>query len=50
MRIDPLIFDNPIRVRVVAVAVVLGISSAFYVFPRALGEAEKTVYLSLIHI
>ena len=45
MRIDPLILDYPIRVRVVAVAVVLGISSAFYVFPRALGEAEKTVYI-----
>ena len=45
MRIDPLILDYPIRVRVVAVAVVLGVSSAFYVFPRALGEAEKTVYI-----
>tara|TARA_B100000900_G_scaffold410025_1_gene426960 strand:- start:881 stop:1000 length:120 start_codon:yes stop_codon:yes gene_type:complete len=39
MRIDPLILDYPIRIRAVAVAVVLGISSAFYVFPRALGEA-----------
>ncbi len=45
MRIDPLILDYPIRVRIVAVAVVLGISSAFYVFPRALGEAEKTEYI-----
>ena len=45
MRIDPLILDYPIRIRAVAVAVVLGISSAFYVFPRALGEAEKTVYI-----
>ena len=45
MRIDPLILDYPIRVRIVAVAVVLGIASAFYVFPRALGEAEKTVYI-----
>ena len=45
MRIDPLILDYPIRVRVVAVAVVLGVSSTFYVFPRALGEAEKTVYI-----
>ena len=45
MRNDPLNLDYPIRIRAVAVAVVLGISSAFYVFPRALGEAEKTVYI-----
>ena len=45
MRIDPLISDYPVRVRIVAVAVVLGIASTFYVFPRALGEAEKTEYI-----
>jgi protein TonB len=45
MRVDPLILDYPIRVRIVAVAVVLGISSTFYVFPRALGEANKTEYI-----
>jgi len=45
MRVDPLILDYPIRIRAVAVAVVLGISSAFYIFPRALGEAEKTVFI-----
>ena len=45
MRIDPLISDYPIRVRAVAVYVVVGISTMFYIFPRALGEAEKTEYL-----
>jgi len=45
MRVDPLILDYPIRVRAVAVYVVVGISMLFYVFPRALGEAGKTEYL-----
>ena len=45
MRVDPLILDYPIRVRAVAVYVVVGISMLFYVFPRALGEAQKTEYL-----
>jgi len=45
MRVDPLILDYPIRVRAVAVYVVVGISMLFYVFPRALGEPQKTEYL-----
>ena len=45
MRVDPLISDYPIRVRAVAVYVVVGISTMFYIFPRALGEAQKTEYL-----
>ena len=45
MRVDPLILDYPIRVRAVAVYVVVGISMMFYICPRALGEAEKTEYL-----
>ena len=44
MRVDPLISDYPIRVRAVAVCVVVGISTMFYVFPRALGGAQKTEY------
>ena len=44
MRVDPLISDYPIRVRTVAVCVVVGVSTMFYLFPRALGEAEKIEY------
>ena len=45
MRVDPLISDYPIRVRAVAVYVVVGISTMFYIFPRAFGQAQKTEYL-----
>jgi len=44
MRVDPLISDYPVRVRAVAVCVVVGVSTMFYLFPRALGEAEKIEY------
>ena len=45
MRIDPLLTNYPVRIRQVALGVFVGISSIFYVFPRALGEAEKTAYI-----
>ena len=45
MRIDPLLTNYPIRIRQVTLGVFVGISSIFYVFPRALGEAEKTAYI-----
>ena len=45
MKVDPLILDYTIRVRAVAVYVVVGISTMFYLFTRALGEAQKTEYL-----
>ncbi len=45
MRIDPLLINYPIRIRQVTLGVFIGISSIFYVFPRALGESEKTTYI-----
>ena len=45
MRIDPLLINYPIRIRQVTLGVFIGISSIFYVFPRALGESEKTNYI-----
>ena len=45
MRIDPLLTNYPVRIRQVTLGVFIGISSIFYVFPRALGEAEKTAYI-----
>jgi protein TonB len=45
MRIDPLLTNYPVRIRQVTLGVFVGISSIFYVFPRALGEAEKTAYI-----
>ena len=45
MRIDPLLTNYPIRIRQVTLGVFIGISSIFYIFPRALGEAEKTNYI-----
>ena len=45
MRIDPLLTNYPVRIRQVTLGVFVGISSIFYVFPRALGEAEKTTYI-----
>ena len=45
MRIDPLLTNYPVRIRQVTLGVFIGISSIFYVFPRALGEAEKTDYI-----
>ena len=45
MRIDPLLTNYPVRIRQVTVGVLVGISTIFYVFPRALGEAEKTEYI-----
>ena len=43
MRIDPLIQHYPTRIREVTLGVILSISLLFYLFPRFLGEAEKTV-------
>ena len=45
MRIDPLLINYPIRIRQVTLGVFIGISSIFYIFPRALGESEKTNYI-----
>ena len=45
MRTDPLLINYPIRIREVTLGVFIGISSIFYVFPRALGESEKTDYI-----
>ena len=45
MRIDPLLTNYPMRIRQVAVCVVIGVSMVFYVFPRALGEAEKIEFI-----
>tara|TARA_Y100001970_G_scaffold283910_1_gene400167 strand:+ start:1976 stop:2593 length:618 start_codon:yes stop_codon:yes gene_type:complete len=45
VRIDPLLTNYPIRIRQVTLGVFIGISSIFYVFPRALDEAEKTEYI-----
>ena len=45
MRTDPLLTNYPIRIREVTLVVFIGISSIFYVFPRALGESEKTDYI-----
>jgi protein TonB len=45
MRIDPLLMNYPIRIRQVTLGVFIGISSIFYVFPRALEESEKTNYI-----
>ena len=44
MRVDPLLNNYPVRIREVALAVLIGISGIFYVFPRALGEPVKTDY------
>ena len=45
MRIDPLLTNYPIRIRQVTLGVFIGISSIFYIFPRALEESEKTNYI-----
>ena len=45
MRIDPILTTYPTRVRQVSIGVVLGISLIFYVYPRALGEAEKIEFI-----
>ena len=45
MRIDPLLINYPVRIRQVTLGVFIGISTIFYVFPRALEEAEKTEYI-----
>ena len=45
MRVDPLLENYPIRIREVAVGVLIGISGIFYIFPKALGESTKTDYI-----
>ena len=45
MRVDPLLKNYPIRIREVAVGVLIGISGIFYIFPKALGESIKTDYI-----
>ena len=45
MRADPLLENYPIRIREVAVGVLIGISGIFYIFPKALGESTKTDYI-----
>ena len=45
MRADPLLENYPIRIRGVALGVLIGISGIFYVFPKALGESTKTDYI-----
>ena len=45
MRIDPLLNNYPVRIREVAVGVLITISGMFYIFPRALGESVKTDYI-----
>ena len=45
MRVDPILATYPTRVRQVSICVVLGISMIFYIYPRALGEAEKIEFI-----
>ena len=45
MRADPLLENYPIRIREVALGVLIGISGIFYVFPKALGESTITDYI-----
>jgi len=45
MRKDPLLITYPIRIRQVAVGVIVGISTIFYLFPRALEESSKTEFI-----
>ena len=45
MRTDPLLENYPIRIREVALGVLIGISGIFYVFPKALGESTITDYI-----
>ena len=40
-----LLENYPIRIREVAVGVLIGISGIFYIFPKALGESTKTDYI-----
>ena len=44
MRVDPLLVHYPVRISVVTIGVILGISLIFYTLPRFLGESEKIEY------
>ena len=48
MRVDPLVVQYPIRVRMMTFLVLITISAAFYVFPRAMGEAASTRKMNVI--
>ena len=41
MRNDPLLINYPVRIREVALGVILFISFLFYAFPRFLGEGNQ---------
>ena len=44
MRVDPLLVHYPVRIREVTIGVILFLTFMFYVFPRFLGEGERTNY------
>ncbi len=44
IRLDPLLFTYPIRLRKITIYVILGLSLVFYLFPRFLGESQLIEY------
>ena len=44
IRLDPLLFTYPIRLRKITIYVIFGLSLVFYLFPRFLGESQLIEY------